>query len=505
MDVKAKRLEKTGAPAAQRKFVPYGGYYSNQVPTYDPELTETGAGTPTGEYMRRFWHPVCLSEELTDVPRYIKIMGEELVAFRDKGGRVGVMHLHCPHRGASLEYGMIQERGIMCSYHGFVFDIDGSCLEVPFPKGEEKEGKKAKEKICQGAYKAFERHGLVFAYMGPPEEEPPFPDWEDGFTVYPGDEPVAYSNFQTCNWLQVQDNSADQYHHIPLHTTALVPGHEQGTTFGEAGAAPYLVRPDLQFFTIHEGRGVAWTSSRRVDESKIFIRVNHQILPNISFHSYLFEDGAKPKHFSRIHMMRWTVPVDDENSKMIGWRVFGPYIDPRNVGKREYVGYEKMDFLEGQTGMRRPERMKYGAGELPPVPKDHRDRTWYKEGQYAPGDYEVVCSQRRIAVHALENPMKFDGGVYLFRKLLRDAVRGKNPAASPEAWRRWLQQGMPNSYCSGNVLAISQAPTPEEEVQKRRRIAQQVIEATTASDKLKGDERERFMKQKLAELEHSMG
>jgi hypothetical protein len=95
--------------------------------------------------------------------------------------------------------------------------------------------------------------------------------------------------------------------------------------------------------------------------------------------------------------------------------------------------------------------------------------------------------------------------VYLFRKLLRDAVRGKNRAASPEAWRRWLQQGMPNSYCSGNVLAVSQAPTPEEEVQKRRRIAQQVIEATTASDKLKGEERDCFMKQKLAELEHSMG
>jgi phenylpropionate dioxygenase-like ring-hydroxylating dioxygenase large terminal subunit len=156
-----------------------------------------------------------MSEELTDTPRYLKILGEELVAFRDRSGRVGLLHLHCAHRGASLEYGMIQERGIMCCYHGFVFDVDGMCLEVPFPKGEEQEAARAKEKICQGAYKAFERDGLVFAYMGPPEEEPPFPDWENGFTVHPDDHLAAYSNFQTCNWLQVQDNSADQYHPPP--------------------------------------------------------------------------------------------------------------------------------------------------------------------------------------------------------------------------------------------------------------------------------------------------
>ena len=115
---------------------------------------------------------------------------------------------------------------------------------------------------------------------------------------------------------------------------------------------------------------MAWTSSRRFDENRIFIRVNHQILPNISFHSYLFEDGSKQKYFSRVHLHRWTVPVDDHNSKMIGWRVFGPHIDSRNAGKRHLVGYEKMDFLEGQCGMRRPERLGYGQGDLPPLYKN---------------------------------------------------------------------------------------------------------------------------------------
>jgi len=92
--------------------MPYSGYYKNQIPAHDPFLTETGPGTPTGDFMRRFWHPVCMSEELKEVPRFLMIMGEELVAFRDGSGRVGVLHAHCAHRGASLEYGMIKEGSI---------------------------------------------------------------------------------------------------------------------------------------------------------------------------------------------------------------------------------------------------------------------------------------------------------------------------------------------------------------------------------------------------------
>jgi phenylpropionate dioxygenase-like ring-hydroxylating dioxygenase large terminal subunit len=490
------------------KKQPYGGYYNNQIPDHDPSLTETGPGTPAGEYFRRFWHPICMVEELTDVPRFLEIMGEELVAFKDGSGRVGVLHAHCIHRGASLEYGMIQEHGIMCSYHGFKFDVDGTCLEVPMPSGEEEEGCRMAKNLCQPAYKAIEKHGLVFAYMGPPEEEPPFPDWEGDFTLHSDDKLAPYSNVQTCNWLQVQDNSADQFHHTPLHTTALVPGHEQGTTFGEAGANAYLARPDLQFFPVQGGKSMAWTSSRRVDDKYLFIRINHQILPNVSFHSYLFEDGSKSKHFSRVHMFRWTVPVNDTTCKMIGWRGIGPHIDPRDVGNEDLVGYEKIDFLEGQCGIRRPERAKYGPGanqinELPPVPDHHRYRKAYSDGQHAPGDYEITASQRPIAVHALENPMKFDGGVYLSRKQLREAVNGTNPEASTEAWRDWLNEmeGKPNTYCSGNVLEIPRASSEEEEVKNRRDVAQRCIAAITESENVPFEERDAFVKQKMLEIE----
>ncbi|MFM2119984.1 MAG: hypothetical protein RL722_1452, partial [Pseudomonadota bacterium] len=441
----------------------------------------------------------------TDTPRYLKILGEELVAFRDGSGRVGVLHAHCVHRGASLEYGKIEQHGISCCYHGMQFDVDGSCLRVPFPQGEEEEGERYRCSIRQGAYKAFERHGLVFAYMGPPEDEPPFPEWEGNFTVIEGDELVPYSNFQHCNWLQVQDNAADNYHTMALHAKRQVTGeHYQGTTFDEVGAASMEVPPDMHFVPVHGGRALACSGARRADDGHMFIRVQQQILPNLSLHAYTSEDGKQKKLFSRFHMIRWTVPVDDQNSKMMGWRVMGPGIDTRGVGIKAMVGYETIDFLEGQVAMRRPERFgDYKLEDLPPIPSDHRARHNYKAAQYAPGDYEAIISQRPIAVHALENPTKFDAGLYMFRKLLRDAVRGSNPQASPEAFAQWLrdQAGAPNAYCSGNVFDLPKGRNNEEEVRLRRHLARQVVRIITEADALKGEARSAQIKERMEALQ----
>lgn len=505
---RAPAMDRAAAPSKPH-MQPYGGYHANRVPQHDPELTEVGPGTSMGEYMRRFWHPVCLSLELTDTPRFLKILGEELVAFRDKGGRVGVLHAHCVHRGASLEYGRIEERGIRCCYHGMVFDVDGTCLHVPYPKGEEKEAEKFACSIRQGAYKAFERDGLVFAYMGPPEEEPPFPEWETDFTVAKTDELVAYSNWQHCNWLQVQDNAADNYHPTALHNASyVVDEHYQGTTFNEVGAASMEVAPDMQFIPVQSGRSLACAGARRVDKDRLFVRVQHQVLPNLSLHAYTSEDGSARKLFSRFHMIRWTVPVDDENSKMIGWRVMGPGIDTRGIGDKSMVGYETIDFLEGQVSMRRPERFgNYSLEDLPPIPTNHRERACYKEAQYAPGDYEAIISQRPIAVHALENPTKFDAGLYAFRKMLRDAVRGANPAASASNFAEWLRQvgGRPNSYCSGNVLDVPEADDIREEITNRRRITRAIVALITEGDALPVYERRNFIHQGMAEIERSLG
>jgi len=230
------------------------------------------------------------------------------------------------------------------------------------------------------------------------------------------------------------------------------------------------------------------------------------VLPNLSLHAYTSEDGAARKHFSRFHIIRWTVPVDDTNSKMIGWRVMGPGIDTRGVCDKSLVGYETIDFLEGQVAMRRPERFgQYKLEDLPPIPPNHRERAIYKQAQYAPGDYEAIISQRPIAVHALENPTKFDAGLYAFRKMLRDAVRGANPAASAAGFAEWLRAfaGAPNSYCCGNVLEIAEAAVVAEEVGNRRKVAKQIVSLLTGAETLRGEERAAFMRSGLDALEKS--
>jgi phenylpropionate dioxygenase-like ring-hydroxylating dioxygenase large terminal subunit len=184
--------------------VPYGAYLSREVPAPDEELTRVGPGTPCGEYLRRFWQPVAFARELGAVPLAIRIMGEELVVFRDLRQRVGLLQRHCTHRGTSLEFGLISERGIRCCYHGWVFDVDGRILETP----GEPPSSTLRDRLCQGAYPTHELAGLVFAYMGPPDRRPAFPLYDTfelpGFTLEP-----AGKFMLPCNWLQIKDNSMD--------------------------------------------------------------------------------------------------------------------------------------------------------------------------------------------------------------------------------------------------------------------------------------------------------
>ena len=154
--------------AQPRTSAPYTGYYNKPAPDTDSPLTAVGPGTPCGEYLRRYWHPFLLASELKDLPIPVRLLGEDLVVFRDQSGRVGLLHRHCIHRGVSLEFGIIAERGIRCCYHGWQFDVDGTVLDTP----AEPATSKIKQNFCQGAYRLRESHGLLFAYMGPPESVP---------------------------------------------------------------------------------------------------------------------------------------------------------------------------------------------------------------------------------------------------------------------------------------------------------------------------------------------
>src|SRR5260221_1698408 len=144
----------------------YSGYDKDLNKPDNAGLTRVSKGTPGGELLRRFWHPIMLSAALENLPKRARILGEDLVLFRDLAGRVGCLDLHCSHRGASLEFGVITDRGLSCCYHGWLYDVDGMILETP---GEPSSSPITAE-ICHGAYPVREYGGLVFGYFGPMAE-----------------------------------------------------------------------------------------------------------------------------------------------------------------------------------------------------------------------------------------------------------------------------------------------------------------------------------------------
>ncbi len=182
----------------------------------DNELVcRTGPDTPMGTLFRRYWHPFLLSSELPepDGPQVrVKLLGEELVAFRDTTAEVGLLEERCPHRGASPYYGINDQCGLMCVYHGFAFDIHGRCIATP----SDAPGSTFKDKVRAKAYPVIESAGVLWAYLGPPEQQPPFPGFI--FHKLPPDHVMATRVPVYCNWLQsVEGNAGNQHVRINCH------------------------------------------------------------------------------------------------------------------------------------------------------------------------------------------------------------------------------------------------------------------------------------------------
>ncbi|HEX5141853.1 MAG TPA: Rieske 2Fe-2S domain-containing protein [Dehalococcoidia bacterium] len=212
----------------------------------DNELvTNTDPGTPMGELFRRFWLPVALSDELPGpdcVPVKLKIMNEDLIAFRDSDGKVGVIDAFCPHRGAPMYFARNEESGLRCVYHGWKFDVTGQCVDLP----NTPEGDTFVQKVKTIAYPTFEAGGMVFAYMGPKEKQPPIPDFD--FAKVPA-ENIYVTKFQLeCNWLQATEGDFDPSHGVFLHSTldnnASNPGF---TRFGNRAVNALSGRPQRNF------------------------------------------------------------------------------------------------------------------------------------------------------------------------------------------------------------------------------------------------------------------
>jgi phenylpropionate dioxygenase-like ring-hydroxylating dioxygenase large terminal subunit len=409
----------------------YGAYLNREVPKEDAELTHVGPGTPAGEYLRRFWQPVAHGAELRDVPLPIRIMGEDLVLFRDRSGRVGLLQRHCSHRGTSLEFGIVSERGLRCCYHGWLFDVDGRVLETPAEPADST----LKDRLCHGAYPTLEFGGLVFAYMGPPDRKPAFPLYD---TFQLADHQLLPGPKFTlpCNWLQVKDNCMDPVHGSFLH--AIVSGYQFTEAWG--------VLPELEFQ--ETDYGMIYIATRRLGE-RVWVRISDFMVPNIHQFPPDWDEAKEEKIFDRPMITRWAVPIDDTTTMNID---FAHYHASWTVPVDRVV---RPAF--GQTA----------------------DRP-YEERQRAPGDYDAQVAQRPIAVHALEHLASSDRGVIMFRKLVRDGVRAVQAGGDP-----FGASGKPGDVIptlgQNTILRIPPAPTAEADRELLRETGRRVARGMYAA------------------------
>ena len=228
---------------SNRLTSPYNAYSRIAANREDAYLTHVDRGTPCGEYLRRFWHPIELASEVREFPVAVRILGEDLVLFRDLGGSLGLLERACCHRSTSLEFGRIRERGIQCPYHGWHFDVDGTILDAPTEAADSK----IKSRMFQGAYLVREHMGLIFAYMGPPEKEPEFPIFDH--YLRPAKRCVCNKEPSPCNWLQVRENEMDPMHIVFLHT--LIAGVQFSNVFGEIPELHFVETPFWSFGRRH--------------------------------------------------------------------------------------------------------------------------------------------------------------------------------------------------------------------------------------------------------------
>lgn len=258
------------------------------------QLTEVGPGTPMGEVMRRYWQPIGAVSEFDDKDaRPVRLMGEDLVLYKDLSGTFGLVDRHCPHRRADMSYGYVEECGLRCNYHGWLFDETGRCIEQPYEEMADPKSR-FKDKVTIKSYPVEAKAGLLWAYMGP-EPAPLVPNWEP-FTWENGFVQIVFSEIP-CNWFQCQENSID-----PVHFEWM---HSNWKTRLEGKTGPYAPTHLKVGFEEFEHGFIYRRVRADTDEDHPLWSVGRVCLwPNA-----LFTGG----HFE------WRVPVDDETTLSVGW------------------------------------------------------------------------------------------------------------------------------------------------------------------------------------------
>ena len=269
------------------------------TPQENERLTRVGPGTIMGETFRRYWIPALLSDELAEndgPPVRVRLLCEDLIAFRDSDGNVGLVDAFCPHRRAPMFFGRNEECGLRCVYHGWKFDREGTCVDMP----SEPSDSLFKTKVRITAYPTWEGGGFIWTYMGPPELQPPPPDYE--FVRVPATHRHPSKTLEECNYLQALEGGVDSSHATIMHNMDI--GDRSWLSDFDAT----IPRLDVE----RTAYGFTYSGVRTLPEHR-WVRIYHYVLPSIQMRGTVHGLDLQPGYIARADGHLW-IPIDDEHT-----------------------------------------------------------------------------------------------------------------------------------------------------------------------------------------------
>jgi phthalate 4,5-dioxygenase oxygenase subunit len=380
-------------------------------------ITRTGPGTPAGRLMRCYWQPAALVDELSGnrPVKPVRLLGESLVAFRDAQGRYGLIERTCPHRGTDLAFGRLEEAGLRCSFHGWLFDVTGQCLETP----AEPQGSRMCANIRQMAYPVVEKSGIVFAYMGA-GEPPAFPHF-DCFTA-PATHTFAFKGMIDCNWLQSLEVGID-----PAHTSFLhrffhdeEPDQGYGKLFRDRSIDSDMPmtrimrefpRPRIEVEPTEFGMRVI--TLRPISDANTHVRVTNLVFP----HAFTIPMS------SEMTITQWHVPIDDERHYWYAiFTSFGAPVNKDEMRRQRLALYELPDYI--------PRKNKSNAYEFDPHEQEHE--TFTGMGTDINVHDQWACeSMGAIQDRSKEHLGQSDKAISAYRRMLRAAIDAAGNGGKP--------------------------------------------------------------------------
>jgi len=402
-------------------------------------LTQTGPGTPAGKLFRCYWLPVLLAEELPEndcPPVRVKILSERLLAFRDTQGRLGLIDEFCAHRGVSLWFGRNEENGLRCPYHGWKYDVTGQCVDVPSEPEESGYCRKIKLK----SYPMIERGGVLWAYMGPPDKEPPPPEYE--FAAVPPTQRYVSKRLQESNWLQAMEGGIDSSHVSFLHRGDL----NSDPLFKGAKGNQYNLADARPVFEVVESVGGLYIGARRnAENDRYYWRITQWVLPSFTM--------IPPRGNHSVHGHFW-IPIDDENC----WTWSFDYHPIRELTAAEVAA------MKDGKGI----HVKVIPGTFRPAAnKDNdylMDRAAQKSGRSYSGvegfgmqDGSIQESMGPIVDRTKENLVSTDNGIIMSRHRLLRAIKALDKGEMPPGLDPAHQQVRSASVVLARELAFKDA------------------------------------------------